>query len=259
MQKKKRLVIILSIIVILLSAVMVFVLTTLKPSTDVVEPNPTTTPTTTTETVSGDSEFLTNKAINDDYIAQLKFESGLLNFPVLQGETNDTYITTEWQSMEYDIEGSIFMDYRNIYEGENEDENLVIYGHYVYADERAKFGPLHDLKEESNYEANKYITLEFENEIRRYEVARVFYCQLVDDGNGNYLYTQDDMQYYHTNFDEEYFDVYMQAIEDNQFYDTGVEISHDDHLLTLQTCVRNRDDLRLIVIAKEISRTPITR
>ena len=255
-QKKKRLVVILSTCLIVLSLVLVLALTVFSPTSapvDTETPVNTSLPSETAAT----SVYKQNKAINDDYIAQLKFESGLLEFPVLQGESNDTYISTDWQTMEYDIEGSIFMDYRNRYEEPNEDENLIIYGHYVYADESAKFGPLHELKEEANYEANKYITLEFANEIRRYEVAKVFYCELIDDGNGNYLYTREDMQYHHTNFDEEYFNEYMEAVDEAEFYDTGVEISHDDHLLTLQTCVRNRDDLRLIVIAKEIERRPI--
>ncbi len=30
----------------------------------------------------------------------------------------------------------------------------------------------------------------------------------------------------------------------------------DDKFITLQTCVQDRDDLRLIVVAKEVSRNP---
>ena len=37
-----------------------------------------------------------------------------------------------------------------------------------------------------------------------------------------------------------------------EFYNTGIEITPVDRFLTLQTCVENRDDLRLIVIAKEV-------
>lgn len=38
----------------------------------------------------------------------------------------------------------------------------------------------------------------------------------------------------------------------------GVDFDADDPILTLQTCVLNRADLRLIVVAKEISRMKLT-
>ena len=254
-QKKKKLIVILSGCLIVLSLALAFIIS----DTKVDNPLPTNTNEPEVNEIVENETYKANKAINDDYIAEIKFESGLIDYPVLQGVSNDTYVTTEWKTMEYDIEGSIFMDYRNVYEGENEDKNLIIYGHYVYADESSKFSPLHLLKDQANYEANKYVTLTFANEIRRYEIADVFYCQLVDDGNGNYLFTEDNMQYHHTNFDSEYFKEYSKAIDEAKFYDTGVEITDKDHLLTLQTCVRDRDDLRLIVIAKEIERKPYTK
>lgn len=194
--------------------------------------------------------FEDKKAKNPDYIAELSFDSGLFEFPVVQGSSNGTYLQTDWETMEYDIEGSIFMDYRN----EINDQNLIIYGHYVYADENAKFGPLHILKDQANYEANKDITLELEHEWRFYEIAKVFYCQLVQDENGEYVYTVDNLQYHQAEFDDDYFDVYMNAIDEVEFYDTGIDLTTEDKLLTLQTCVRNRDDLRLIIVAKQVAR-----
>ncbi len=249
MQKKKYLVLVLSLLLVMLSAVLYYLVNNLQPSFE------------NTATISDNTnDIVVDKNIhyddyhskNEDYIAYLKFENGLLEYPVFQGDSNDAYIVTNWENMEYDIEGSIFMDYRNKFDGNDRDQNLIIYGHYVYADEEAKFGPLHDLKDVENYEKNKYLTLEFKDELRRYEVAYAYYCILVDDGNGEYLYTVDDMQFNMTNYDDDYFDIYMKTVNDNKFYSTGVDISYDDKMLTLQTCVKDHPELRLIVIAKEI-------
>lgn len=265
MKKKKQLIAILSILLVIAIGILFFMMGQNPNDSDVVDPKPqdpngeVVKPNSNTEEEGfTQQDWNDNHAINSDYIGQLYFESGLFEFPVVQGASNDTYISTDWQTMQYFIEGSIFMDYRNYYEGEFEDQNLIIYGHYVYADETHMFGPLHYLKEEKKYEENKYINLHLKDELRRYEIAHVYYCELVDDGEGNFLYTRDDMRYYLTDFKEDpaYFETYLKAIKDAEFYETGNDIEIDDRLLTLQTCVRDHDELRLIVVAKEIERIP---
>ncbi|MEG2751373.1 MAG: class B sortase [Anaerorhabdus sp.] len=175
--------------------------------------------------------------INPEFKGQIKFESQLLKENVVQGKDNEKYLALSWD-LEETSQGSIFMDYRN----HIEDQNLILYGHYVYKDENAKFGPLSQLIEEKNYEKNKYIELEIEEEKRKYEIAYVYYYEM-----GNPL-----MEYFHTNYDNEYFEVYKEKVKEQAFYETGIEIAMEDKLLTLQTCVRDRDDLRLVVIAREI-------
>ena len=193
--------------------------------------------------------YKSQKEINEDYVGQLFFESGLIVQPFVQGKTNGTYLRTDWINGKYDVEGSNFMDYANTLD----DENLVIYGHYVfeYLDPTLthKFTPLEQLLSKENYEDNKIIYLLLENEIREYEIASVFYAQLIKDGE--YYYTQDDQQYYLTSFSDDYFDIYHQSVKEVEQYKTGLDFTKDDKLLTLQTCTRNREDLREIVIAVE--------
>ena len=206
-----------------------------------------------------------NYEINDDYVGQIIFDSGLLNLPFVQGASNNTYLRTDWQTMKYDIEGSIFLDSSN----KLDDMNLTIYGHYVYPEydtERTHmFSPLEKLLEEENYEENKHLIIVLSDGIREYEVAEVYFCQLYPY-EGEYVYTDDEMQYYwrnigedYFNYDdlsvsEEYFDNYLKLVNDSHRYDTGIKLSKDDKFVTLQTCVYNRDDLREILILKEVKR-----
>ena len=208
-----------------------------------------------------------NYAINDDYVGQIIFDSGLINLPFVQGNSNDTYLRTDWQTMQYNIEGSVFMDS----ECEVDDQNMTIYGHYVYSqyDPSAThmFTPLKKLMDQENYDENKHVLIVFKDGIREYDVATVYYCQLTSNDRGEYLYTRDDLQYYwrniggdiefnydNRNISEDYFNAYKATIQIEEFYKTNVRYTKSDKFVTLQTCVENRDDLREIVILKEVSR-----
>ena len=67
----------------------------------------------------------------------------------------------------------------------------------------------------------------------------------------------DRLCYYVPEFSDEYFQSYISRVKQEEFYDTGVEFTNKDHLLTMQTCVYLREDLRLIVVAKEVERKAI--
>ncbi|MBR2578172.1 MAG: class B sortase [Erysipelotrichaceae bacterium] len=189
--------------------------------------------------------------INDDYVGEVSV-GNLLTCSFVQGDSNDSYLRTDWQTMEHDEEGSIFLDSRNGLD----DQNLIIYGHYVYSSYEPSgthmFTPLRLLIEEDNYEDNRYVTLQLENEIRTYEIAYVFYVDtyLSEGGIRN---TEEGLQYYHTNFDEGYFSEYIRNAAKASFYDTGVKVDFTDSILTLQTCVEGNTDLREIVIARLVS------
>ena len=197
-----------------------------------------------------------NSAISKDYVGTIRFESGLIDLPFVKGESNDTYYRTDWKTMKYDEEGSIYMDSNNTLD----DQNIILIGHYVYASYDVSgthmFTPLAKLIDEENYKDNKYVKVYLENELRSYEIAYVYYCKLIfDEYNGeSFYYTSDGYEFNIQNYTEEQFDKYIRTIKDAAFYDTAVEVSYNDKLLTLQTCVENRDDLREIVVLKEISR-----
>lgn len=210
-----------------------------------------------------------NHDLNPDYKGQIIFDSGLIDRPFVQGSSNDTYLRTDWSTGKRDEEGSIFLDAENTYR----DQNLVIYGHFVYPNldpERThKFSPLEKLLKKDNYEENKNLILVLEKEIREYEVVLVFYCELLPDESGEYVYTRDDLQYYWFNKGEDYIDVFARTINEDYYndyisaakkeapYKIDAEYDFDDKYLTLQTCVENHDELREIVLCKEIGRVSL--
>lgn len=69
------------------------------------------------------------KAVNDDVVGWIYIPGTNVNFPVYQGETNDTYLRTT-ATGEYSVGGQIFMDYENTRPGLI-DRQTIIYGHHL--------------------------------------------------------------------------------------------------------------------------------
>ena len=233
-----------------------------------------------------------NKLINEDYVGELFFDSGLINVSFVQAKDvykpngemyqfytqggslvkdptgyngNDVYIWTYWKTGEYDYNnngGSVFMDYRN----ELDDQNLTIYGHHfsVWNDEeRVKaFTPLEKLLDAENYEENRFATLVLENEIRKYVLAVVYEFNATPD-SPHY----DDCQYWRREYnyddllgyyDENYYQKYINTITSLQLYATGTRLTTSDKTLTLQTCISGHTgELFEILVLKQIEVIPL--
>ena len=213
-------------------------------------PNPTNYDTNTVKEVETTIDWNKNKQINSDYIGTLKFQSGIIEEPVVQGVDNDDYLRTNWQTNEYDEEGTVFMDSEN----KLTDQNITLYGHYVYEEydssKTHKFTPLELLLNEENYNDNNIISFYLDGETRQYQIVAVYICNLTDE-----LVAPSNLKYFTTNWTVANFEEYKTAIKEIQLYETGADYNFNDKFLTLQTCVENKPYQREIVLCKEIKRS----
>lgn len=192
-----------------------------------------------TEDAAFAAEYFQNKQINPEYIGKMTFESGIIEQNLTQGTDNEKYLNTAWDGTANHV-GAAYLDYRNVLS----DQNLIFYGHYHYDDPAAMFTPLERLIDQSGYQANKYIDIKFSGtDIRRYVITDVFYYEM----------NSDTLKYYKPNYDGDFFITYYMAVKQADFYDTGETLTMNDHWISLQTCVRNHDELREIVLAKQIT------
>ena len=100
------------------------------------------------------------------------------------------------------------------------------------------------------------MALVLNDEVRYYEIARVFDCPLEEaDGAQFTIYG---LEYNLLEYDPEYLELYKNNILNHQYYDTGVEIGPEDRFLTLQTCIENHHESREIVLCREIERIPLS-
>ncbi len=183
------------------------------------------------------AEWIEFKEINEEFVGILRFDSSLVNLPVAQSDDNEKYLKHAIDQTE-DKFGALFMDYRNTLD----DQNIIIYGHLVYYDDLAMFSPLQKLTDKSNYESNSTFDLILDSKVRHYKIAYIYH----------YIMDDPTLEYFHVNY-EEMLIPYIESISKKVLYETGVVIEEGDKFITLQTCIRNRDDLRLIIVAKELS------
>ena len=227
--------------------------------------------------------WLSNKEINEDYIAQIVFDSGLIDLPVVQAKDvyrkdgslytfytedgelvkdpagfngNDVYIWTSWKTGEYDPEGeggSVFMDYRN----EIDDQNIIIYGHHFARDYdpegKKQFTPLDLLLKEENYEANKSLKLILEDEVREYIITNVFRISVLNDYQIQIVRT--DMNKDLSGIeDPDFFEGFIDYMDEISLYDTGEKLNADYNILTLITCIQHQPELRQVIVCREMSK-----
>lgn len=223
-------------------------------------------------TQDGRQTWLSNKIINSDYVGEIVFDSNLINKSFVQAKDvydtngklyrfynedgslvtdpsnyngNDVYIWTNWKDMSYDYNiegGSIFMDYRNSLD----DQNIIIYGHHFSETggndpNRVKaFTPIEKLMDEANYQDNKSLKLILDNETRFYELVGVYKFDINDS-----KYT-DNLQYYRTEYnydefedirDDNYYQNYINNLNEVKLYETEASLTTNDKTLTLQTCI----------------------
>jgi len=200
--------------------------------------------------------YKTNKEEIKDYVGELYFESGIIELPFVQSYDNNAYLRHDPYG-KYDEEGSIFMDYRNVL---NSDQNLIIYGHNVAVSYEAskthKFTPLHLLEDKENYETNKYVYLYLGDKLLKYEVVSIYRCKIYEKEGSQYV-QQGEPKYYLTNYSDEDFNTYKEAIKSREYYDTNITYDQFDKYLTLQTCYETSID-KFIVLCKQVEAKDLT-
>lgn len=194
-------------------------------------------------------QFLTHEsfaklnAINEDLIGYLYYPSLDINEVVTQSNDNAYYLTRSFYK-EYMDYGTVFMSYDQT----KDSQNKTLYGHWIQ-NSTAKFSNLHKLQDQANYESNKTFFFADDEFVREYEVAYVIYHETYDDDKN--------VPYWQGDFSESQFNEFIANSQHQQMYDAGVEVTYDDKLISLQTCITYDSEERLVVIGKEINKVPL--
>ncbi len=183
------------------------------------------------------------KKQNNDIIGWIKIENTLINYPVLQCEDNNFYMTHNYKK-EYSAEGSIFLD--KDYNWELPSSNLLLYGHNNK--NKTMFAELLNYKEESYYKEHPTIRFTTLAEDKTYEIIAVFKSRVY------YKSEKDVFRYYYfiNAENEEEYNNYINESKKASLYDTGKTATYGDQLLTLSTCEYSQEDGRFVVVAKKV-------
>ena len=180
--------------------------------------------------------FTELKEKNTDTVAWLNVNGTNINYPVVQAQDNDYYLTHSFNGS-WNEAGWVFMDYRNTL---NEDKNTIIYAHARL--DKTMFGSLKNVISDSwlNDTSNYVVKLSTPYENTLWQVFSVYTIPTTSD----YLTTE-----FYT--DEE-FTEFTDMLINRSTHNFITTVSPTDRILTLSTCYRTND--KVVLHAKLIKR-----
>ena len=185
----------------------------------------------------GGQEFTLDhlQAINEDIIGWISIEGTSIDYPVVQAEDNDYYLTHSIYK-EGSSAGAIFMDFRNCPSPLG--KHTVLYGHHMR--NGTMFRDLISYKKEEFRKEHPYVVYSGKDGVMMWEI---FSAYVTDAGD----------YYIETDFSKgNDFGQFLEEIVSNSLYDTGCEVKQTDKILTLSTCSYEFEDARMVVHAKLI-------
>ena len=189
----------------------------------------------TPEAVSGpiSVDFNALLAQNSDVVGWIYSPNTVISYPVLKGSDNDYYLYHMIDGSA-NANGSIFMDY--LCEGDLSQDNTLVYGHHM--NNGSMFASI------ANYKYDGYLaehpTLYYYTPTQNYRLD--VFAMFVTDGNSD-VYT--------INFGSRGdFQNFIDRMRSRSNFDSPVQVTSDDHIMTLSTCSYEYDDARYVVLCK---------
>lgn len=179
--------------------------------------------------------------INPDLKGWISIPGTVLSLPVVQGSDNSYYLDHDFYGKQ-DRHGTIYADCEADLEAGG--FNTVIYGHHMR--DGSMFGILKEYRSEAFYKEHPSFFISLPEEEREYEILAVVRNDIFEGNSEAFQYYD-----YKQISNEEDFAYYCQVLKENAVYDTGVEATNGDELVTLCTCDYGSKDQRLLVVGRK--------
>lgn len=183
---------------------------------------------------------------NSEIVALIEIEGTNINYPVLQTNNNDYYMTHNYKK-EYSKDGALFLD--KAYDWSRPSTNLLIYGHNNIGSSEM-FVELLKYKNEGFYKNHKIIKFTTCEEESEFEIIAVFKSKVY------YKHEKNVFRYYYfiDAKNETEFNNYVTNAKKASLYNIEATAKYEDQLLTLSTCEYSQKDGRFVVVARKITR-----
>ena len=173
---------------------------------------------------------------NPDIYAWIYIPNTNIDYPVLQHETDDSFYLRRDIDGKKSTAGSIYSEHS--YNGkEFDDFNTVLYGHNMRA--KTMFQNLHFFEDATFFEENRYVYIYLPEKVLVYEIFAAYefsdrhilanYSTISDAGKLKYL---DDV---------------FGVRDMRAHFREGIEVTVENHLLTLSTCIDKKPNNRYLV------------
>lgn len=180
-------------------------------------------------------------AQNPDFVGYLYAEGSELDSPIVQGEDDEEYVEKDFYGEETKY-ACPFVTARN--QIETLDTNTVIFGHHMR--DGSIFACLDQYRTLEGYKEAPVISFNTIYQDYNFKVIAVMVTNINPEDDNNYVFN-----YFWTNLNTGLnYSAYLNQLSQRSLYDTGVDVTTTDKLLTLSTCCNDFDDARLVVVAR---------
>jgi len=175
---------------------------------------------------------------NKDYVAWLSIPGTVINYPVVRSDRTDYYLHHLITGQQSKL-GTLFSLTTSDYETPS--RNIAIYGHHL-SNSTAMFSTLLQYKDETYWKSHQTIQIDSIYGKRTYRIFAVL-NHTVSDWDASTASFKDDNAFLK----------FVNRARKKAFYDTGIEVSETDHIITLITCDRSFGGVqgRLLVMGVE--------
>lgn len=185
-------------------------------------------------------------AQNSDMVGWIQVEDTIVDFPVMQGDDNTYYLTTNFnlQTSKY---GTPFVDYRiNLSEQPYEQpDNLIIYGHNM--GDGKMFYDFLSYSDPEFYKTHPVIKVSSLYDERYFMVFSAFISN--GETKNGYIFPY---HMYLSFTTPAQFDGFVAELKDRSIIDVDLDLAYGDKLLCISTCTYEFDGARYVVFAREL-------
>ena len=175
---------------------------------------------------------------NQDYVAWISIPGTVINYPVVRSDRSEYYLHHLITGQQSKL-GCLFSLTTSDYQKPS--QNIAIYGHHL-SNSTAMFSTLMDYKSKAYWESHPTIELNTIYGMRNYKIFAVLNHTVSDWDASTASFT-----------DGKAFLRFVNRAKEKSFYDTGITVSEEDHIITLITCDRSFGGVqgRLLVMGVE--------
>ena len=185
-------------------------------------------------------DFEALRKVNEDVIGWIYCEDTVIDYPVLHGETNETYLHTLF-SKEYNPSGSIFQDSNNL-KGFI-DNNNILYGHHMA--DRSMFASLDEWQHQEYFDKHPVMWLLTPERDYRVELFSAYTISAYDE-------TYSIFRGFSAEKDGPELEEYLKKMKKRSAVECEVELDPQGMYLLLSTCAYSFEDARSVVHGKMV-------
>ncbi len=180
---------------------------------------------------------------NEQMIGYINIPDTRVDSPVVQAENDKYYLNHDFYGKATSY-GSIYATYRNKFQPDL-DRNTLLYGHNMF--DGTRFAELLNYRNIDFFRAHPIIYFNTLFEKRAWKIYAVYITNGSTKSDNGYFF-----DYTFTQCSDTCYEEYIEELDKRKLYETGVDITTTDKILTLSTCTYEYNDARLVVVARMV-------